>query len=950
MYLSFCSSYQWRGQRLLSVGLSSLFLSILNIWQAQLPASAHSQGAIASPQQRPAAKQIFDEAVALQNQGTAESYRKAVARYEAAAQLFSSEGDKSQEGLSFLAAGVLSNDLGERQKALNYYERALQSFHATEDRRGEAAALNDIGLVYDALGDKQKALDHYGRALPLRHALKDQAGEATTLHNIGLVYEALGEKKKALDYYEQALVLTRAVGDRRNVVVTLHNIGSVYNTLGEKQKSLKYFEEALLLAREVKYRVGEATTLTSIGYVYSSLREKQKALDYYGQALPITREVGDRVGEAVTLSNIGEMYSGLGEKQKALENYKQGASLFRAMGDRGSEGKALTGIGGVYSGLGEWQRALDYYGQAVPLLRAVGAPEDEATAFGGIGLIWNRLQQPRGAIAFLKQAVMPVQQLRGANRGLDTEAQRGFFQSKEKAYFLLTDWLLSQGRLAEAMQVMNLARDQEFYDQPDRSAGAAVAGAPPLSLTMSESDFVRRVDDSLGRITPISQRLAKLQAQINTRRPSVQEAEQLKRLNSALDAEAASFQKLLPQLVAEIQTAPETETRLASTTDLADMQQTLRTLEKQTGTKAAAVYVLMGTEDCHTLLVTAKAITAASAKIKAADLNRKAQAFLQRLQNDHYDPQALGKELYDVIFKPIESEVKDSGATLLMWSLDRNLRSLPMAALWDGEKYLAERFQHAVFTRPTPERLLREVSRRWTGQGFGTSRAWLGFSSLPGVERELSLIFGDAKTRRPSLIPGKAALDDSFTKESFLAALKQGAPLLHIASHFSFRPGDDNDSFLLLGNGEKLTLAEMKQTPELFRGVELLTLSACNTATQRGDEKFGREVDGFAELAQRLRAGAVMASLWEVSDATTPELMAEFYRLRESGIGMTKAVALQQAQLALLNGAGFGKTLAKPSNRSPELLKDLPKYKVDPKRPYAHPYYWAPFVLIGNWR
>ena len=148
-----------------------------------------------------------------------------------------------------------------------------------------------------------------------------------------------------------------------------------------------------------------------------------------------------------------------------------------------------------------------------------------------------------------------------------------------------------------------------------------------------------------------------------------------------------------------------------------------------------------------------------------------------------------------------------------------------------------------------------------------------------------------------------------------------------------------------------MTLAEMKQTHDLFNGVELLTLSACNTATQRADDKFGREVDGFAELAQRLGAGAVMASLWEVSDATTPELMAEFYRLRQSGGGMTKAAALQKAQQALLRGEVKASAGAfKRSKLAGEIKGGAPAFRPDPKAPFAHPYYWAPFILIGNWR
>jgi len=192
---------------------------------------------------------------------------------------------------------------------------------------------------------------------------------------------------------------------------------------------------------------------------------------------------------------------------------------------------------------------------------------------------------------------------------------------------------------------------------------------------------------------------------------------------------------------------------------------------------------------------------------------------------------------------------------------------------------------------------------------------------------------------------------------------------------FSFRPGDEARSFLLMGDGSAFTLDEMKREAGLFEGVELLTLSACNTAAQQPDAN-GREIDGFAELAQRLGAGAVMATLWPVSDASTPWLMREFYTRRQAKKGTTKAQALRDAQMALLNGSAQtppspdtrksevsklevvvtkdGKSDGQKSERGAERFymaaKDAPPFKKDPKRPFAHPYYWAPFVLIGNWR
>ncbi len=137
-----------------------------------------------------------------------------------------------------------------------------------------------------------------------------------------------------------------------------------------------------------------------------------------------------------------------------------------------------------------------------------------------------------------------------------------------------------------------------------------------------------------------------------------------------------------------------------------------------------------------------------------------------------------------------------------------------------------------------------------------------------------------------------------------------------------------------------------------------MALSACDTAAQQADAT-GREVDGFAELAQRLGAGAVMASLWEVRDDSTAELMARFYKTYNGQTGANKASALRSAQMALLSGeyktaSAANRQLKREEAETSEKIKidsaKLKAFKIDQASPFAHPYYWSPFILIGNWK
>lgn len=149
---------------------------------------------------------------------------------------------------------------------------------------------------------------------------------------------------------------------------------------------------------------------------------------------------------------------------------------------------------------------------------------------------------------------------------------------------------------------------------------------------------------------------------------------------------------------------------------------------------------------------------------------------------------------------------------------------------------------------------------------------------------------------------------------------------MHVATHFNLAPGNEDKSFLLAGDGDQLTLKQIRTDVGIkFRGYDLVTLSACETFIGSGDFA-GSEVEGLGALLQKQGAKAVLATLWRVEDTGTARLMEELYKARGEQRVMTKAEALRQAQRKLLSGKANAAGV------------DL-----------THPYYWAPFVLMGNW-
>jgi CHAT domain-containing protein len=202
---------------------------------------------------------------------------------------------------------------------------------------------------------------------------------------------------------------------------------------------------------------------------------------------------------------------------------------------------------------------------------------------------------------------------------------------------------------------------------------------------------------------------------------------------------------------------------------------------------------------------------------------------------------------------------------------------------------------------------------------------------------------------------GRLLPDEQFTFDALKTNLGSGPgyPVVHIASHFVVKTGSGDEPYLMLGGdnaggpgGFALTLSNLNNSPISFHGTKLLTLSACSTG--KGDAaQDGQEMDSLGMIAQQKDAEAVVSTLWDVNDASTSELMSGFYARWVGHPAEGKGEALRQAQLALLHGdsavtarAGAGRGLQ---------VDEGAKVAGVAENRYSHPYYWAPFVLTGNY-
>jgi filamentous hemagglutinin family protein len=289
------------------------------------------------------------------------------------------------------------------------------------------------------------------------------------------------------------------------------------------------------------------------------------------------------------------------------------------------------------------------------------------------------------------------------------------------------------------------------------------------------------------------------------------------------------------------------------------------------------------------------------------------------------------QQLYQWLLEPLEPALQKTNIQNLVYILDRGLRTLPLAALHDGENFIIDRYSLSL----TPSLALTDLRPpNLTKQqilAMGVSQ-FSDREPLPAVPTELASI-------TDNIWQGQTYLNEEFTRTN-LAKARDNTPygIIHLATHADFRPGDPSESYIQLWD-EKLTLDELKELGWDSPTVELLVLSACRTALNSPEAELG-----FAGLTVASGVKSAIGSLWYVSDIGTLGLMTNFYdRLQESSL---KAEALRQAQLSLLQGETRfeGGELVMGDDRFPL----SPELAILGDRSFTHPYYWSGFTLIGN--
>jgi CHAT domain-containing protein/Tfp pilus assembly protein PilF len=879
------------------------------------------------------ASRLFDLGVQQLNRS---QYREAILSFEQALEIFREIEYRQGQGAVLGSLGIAYRNLRDYRQAIDFHEQQLAIAREVSDQRGEGNALGNLGLAYASQEDYRQAIDFYEQRLALAREIDDQRGEGNALSGLGRAHHNLGDYRRAIDSHEQHLAIAREIDDRSGEGNALSGLGNAYQSLGDYRRAIDSHEQRLVIAREMSDQGGEGAALNNLGNAYDSLGNHRQAIDFFEQSLATLREIGDQRGEGAALGNLGNAYDSLGNHRQAIDFYEQSLAILREIGDRSGEGAALNNLGIAYDSLGDTEPALDFYRQSLAIRQDIGDRAGEGRILNNIGILLNDQDQPELAIIFLKASVDVREAIRGDLRGLDTDLQQSFTDRVASSYRLLADLLLQADRVLEAQRVLDLLKVQELDDY--------LQGVQRNARTASGIDYLRpeqSILDQYNQLQASAIALGQERAQLSQRQSSgdltpaeTQRLQELVRLEQALAvqfngfAEAPEIQTLLADLSPRV---------LRQTVDLEGLSALRNNLDSL---DAALIYPLILEDRLELVITTADTEPLRrTVAVGRTELNAAITAFRQALEDPGSDAQTLAQQLYRWLVEPLEVDLAAAGVTTLLYAPDAALRYIPLAALHDGDQWLAERFRINHITALSLEELTAppQAAPRILAGAFadvGTVHPVRSFAlqGLPYAGEEVSLL--------QAALPNTVALiDQDFDLDTVLLELGS-ANILHFATHGVFVPGEPEDSFILFGNGDAPTLRDIGSWS--LSHIDLVVLSACETGLG-GFDNDGEQILGLGYQFQRRGAKAVIASLWAVSDQGTQVLMTAFYGGLQQG--MTKTEALQAAQTALITNdfeavGGQRGTV--------ELVSTTTGRPLVPGGTLAHPYYWAPFILIGN--
>ena len=877
------------------------------------------------------------EADALVSKEDSASVERSIAQYEKSLLVWIEIGDRRMQArtLTGMASAYLALNQADHVRELA--GQAADLYHALDDQAGEATALRAVGKSFFRFDEPRKALEWFERALSLSRSAADRRQEAASLADLGNARVRLTDPQGALSAYLEAARIQTEVGDGKGHAETLASLGSLYSTLfNEQDKAMTYLERSLELSRIEKTRALEAAVLHNIGFVYYSRGQWDKAFDYTNRAVRLREALGDSLGAANSLNNSCGIEAKRESYAQAASCFEKLAGLRRSLEDRQGEALALSNLASAYIGLNRHAEAIRSLTEALGPMRESGDLARQGRALylmAKAHLACSQLDEARASLDEALALTDPVRQTLGA------ETLRASYQTRSRLpHELRVDLLMrfderepGRGYGEEAFYAAERIRARSLLDMLAEARPAA--NAVPIELVHQRNN----VESSL---TSAAEHRLRLMARPHTKTEVANADQKIRELASQFEEADAQLKARSPHFHSIIE--PRLLTAAEIRRDLLDADTIL--LEYMLGAEKSYLWAL--TRDSFSSHVLPKrAVIEATARRawehlsampgaseKGAEIQALSRMLLgpveARLGRKRLAIVAEGAVLY-IPFQALplpsrpdvrlvaehETVVLVSPSTLALIRHETANRTRPsrdVAVLADP---VFDSADLRLTARHDPSAALPERAElRRSAEESGL----LHLERLRATRREAEAI--SAVTPRGRTL---MALDFHANRKTAESPALADYRVLHFATHGLLNNVHPELSGIVLSlvdqNGQpRPGFLQVHEIYNLKLNADLVVLSACQTAL--GKEVRGEGLMGLSRAFMYAGAARVLATLWQVPDLATAELMKRFY----SGMfrdGLAPAAALRSAQASLAREPRWGA-----------------------------PYYWAGFVLQGDWR
>lgn len=874
-------------------------------------------------------RQLFDqqgEGKALNNLGLAYyrlgNYDAAVKYLQRSLYIAQTVQDCQTEGRAWGNLGFVYHTLGDYNKAIDYLKQSLAITQTIGDRKGEGQVLGRLGLAYYSLGNFLRAIKYQQQHLAIAQETKDRYEEEVALNNLGLTYYALGNYHTAVEHFQLSLAIARELQDRLTEGRAIGNLGLTYQALNDFHRAINYQQQYLALAQTIKEPQGKGQALGNLGLAYYALGDYRRAIEYHERHLTIAREIKDLPREGQALGNLGLSYQALGDYAKAIEYQMASLSIAFKIGERGGIGQTCGNIGNAYADLGDYKKAIIFQRGSLISARKIGDRRGEGAALNNLGITNFALGQGQEALDFYQQALAVLQDISDRTGEATILVNIGFFYEKQgdtsqaisfyqqaieikeliqsnlkieelkvsfasdqiNVYKNLIFLLLQENQLKEAFNYVERAKARAFLDQIANGVRDFHTGAAD-GLLQQEQVLKKK-------IAVLRTQLIKLQNQ-----PSNEgNIDAIASVQSQLITCEKGYTDLLTLFKLQ---SPEAASLVS--VDVA----TLKEIQSLLDVNTTLVEYFVTEQRTLVFIITSDSFQTVELKVSQEELTNKIEAFrhFATLKNPH--PKSL-QQLYQWLIAPLKNLLNTSRLAIVPHSV---LHYLPFAALSTGDRYLCD--DYILFTLPSASilRFLPQKRKPSTGTllALGNPTTVEPLPSLRFAEKEVNAI---ANLYNSQPLVGAAATKNAVFSQA------ENVEILHLAAHGQFNKHNPLFSTVYLASDTeddgRLEVHDIYKL-DLTKATNLVVLSACQT--QMGELSKGDEIVGLNRAFLYAGTPCVMASLWSVNDKVTGLLMESFYTHLRSGVAVSEALRMAQ---------------------------------MDTRVEYAHPYYWAAFVLTGD--